>query len=87
MIGPATSIEKLRGRRIGVTLSAIWGGSLKDNEVGAAIFADFLPAALASGNYLAAPPARIVGEGLESIPAAIEQFKGGVSASKLVVSL
>ena len=43
--------------------------------------------ALASGAYTAAPTATTVGEGLSSIPAAIEQLKGGISATKLVVTL
>jgi len=45
MIGPLVSLEALRGRAIGVHVSTIWGGSLKDNEVGPAVFVDFLPAA------------------------------------------
>ncbi|MDP9028503.1 MAG: zinc-binding alcohol dehydrogenase family protein [Actinomycetota bacterium] len=87
MVGPLISLEALRARTVGVHVSTIWGGSLKDNEVGPAIFADFLPGALASGSYRAAPPATVVGQGLEAIPAAIEQFKAGVSASKLVVTI
>lgn len=69
----------------GIHVSGIWGGTLKDNEVGPGIYADFLPAALASGAYRAAPEALVVGEGLEQIPSAIDQLRKGVSASKLVV--
>jgi NADPH:quinone reductase-like Zn-dependent oxidoreductase len=87
MIGPLISLEALRGRARGVHVSTIWGGTLKDNEVGPAVFVDFLPAALASGHYRAEPPANVVGTGLEAIPAAIEQLKRGVSASKLVVTI
>lgn len=74
------------GRR-GVQVSGIWGGSLKDNAVGPAILVDFLPDALASGAYRALPGPTVVGEGLASIPAALERLRWGVSASKLVVSL
>jgi hypothetical protein len=70
-----------------VHVSTIWGGSLKDNEVGPAIFADFLPKALAKAQYRPAPVANVVGTGLEAIPGAIEKLKGGVSASKLVVTI
>jgi Alcohol dehydrogenase GroES-like domain len=49
------------------------------------IYADFLPAALASGAYRAAPDALVVGDGLEQIPRALDQLRMGVSASKLVV--
>lgn len=68
-------------------VSGIWGGTLKDNEVGPGIYAEFLPAALAAGTYRAAPEAVVVGEGLEQIPHAIAQLRQGVSAKKLVVRL
>jgi NADPH:quinone reductase-like Zn-dependent oxidoreductase len=71
----------------GIHVSGIWGGTLKDNEVGPAIYAGFLPAALASGIYRAAPEAVVVGKGLEQIPGAIDQLRKGVSAQKLVVRI
>lgn len=83
----ATRIQLMRTRPRGVSVSAIWGGTLKDNHVGPAIYADFLPAALAAGTYTAAPPAFVVGEGLEQIPAAIDQLRKGVSSRKLVVRI
>ncbi|MDQ0811912.1 NADPH:quinone reductase-like Zn-dependent oxidoreductase [Streptomyces sp. B3I7] len=76
-----------RASRLGVTVSGIWGGTLKDNEIGPAIYADFLPAALASGVFRAAPDASVVGHGLDAIPEALRQLKQGVSAKKLVVTL
>jgi len=80
-------IQTLGRRRQGVRISSIWGGTLKDNEVGPGIYVDFLPAALASGAYRAAPLATVVGHGLEAIPDAIKQLRGGVSATKLVVTI
>jgi NADPH:quinone reductase-like Zn-dependent oxidoreductase len=71
----------------GVRVSGIWGGALADNEVGPAIYTDFLPAALAAGVYRAAPEAEVVGHGLDAIPTGLEQLRGGVSAKKLVVTL
>jgi D-arabinose 1-dehydrogenase-like Zn-dependent alcohol dehydrogenase len=71
----------------GVRVSGIWGGSLKDNEIGPAIYVDFLPAALASNAYRSAPPEEVVGHGLEAIPAGLELLRKGVSAKKLVVSI
>jgi hypothetical protein len=68
-----------------VRVSSIWGGTLKDNEVGPAIYRDFLPTALSSGAYTAAPDATVVGDGLGCIPRALEQLKSGISATKLVV--
>jgi NADPH:quinone reductase-like Zn-dependent oxidoreductase len=85
--GPVERIQSRRQRRKGIQLSLIWGGTLKDNEVGPAIYVEFLPAALAAGAYRAAPEAVIVGEGLEQIPVAIDRLRKGVSAKKLVVRL
>lgn len=65
----------------------IFGLSLKDDEVGDAIFKDFLPQALQQGKYKAVPQAEIVGDGLESLQKGIDILRGGVSAKKLVVTL
>jgi NADPH:quinone reductase-like Zn-dependent oxidoreductase len=51
---PLTRLQSIVQRRRGIHVSAIWGGTLKDNEVGAGIYADFLPTALATGTYRAA---------------------------------
>lgn len=80
-----TRIQLLWKRHRGLHVNGIWGGTLKDNEVGPGIYVDFLPAALAAGRYRAAPEALVVGEGLEQIPGAIERLRRGVSAQKLVV--
>ena len=74
-----------RARRIRTKF--IFGSSLLANEVGPAIYVDFLPNALASGAYVAAPDPIVVGRGLDQIPAALEMQKKGVSAKKIVVSL
>jgi hypothetical protein len=77
-----------RARRLAVHVSVIWGATtLKDNEVGPAIYLDFLPAALAAGAYRAAPDATVVGDGLARIPDALRQLRRGRSAQKLVVSV
>jgi NADPH:quinone reductase-like Zn-dependent oxidoreductase len=84
---PVTNFRARLARRHGVRVSTIWGGTLKDNEVGPAIYADFLSTALASGAYRAAPDATIVGAGLASIPDAFQQLRGGISLTKLVVTI
>ena len=84
--GAVTRLLALSGPR-GVRVSGIWGGSLKDNAVGPAIYADFLPTALASGAYRAEPPAEIVAHGLAAIPAGLLRLRKGVSARKLVVTI
>lgn len=76
---------KSRARRIGIKF--IWGTSLMYNEIGPAIYEEFLPKALANGTYTAAPEPEVVGKGLEYIQAACDRLKKGVSAKKMVVSL
>lgn len=71
----------------GVSAKFVFGNSLKDNEVGAVIYQDFLPKALAQGKYVAAPEPEVVGKGLDAIQAAFEKQKNGVSAKKIVVTL
>jgi NADPH:quinone reductase-like Zn-dependent oxidoreductase len=74
-------------RARGVRMKFIFGSSIKDNEVSGAIYRGFVPAALASGRYRAAPEPMVVGHGLAAIPAAVELQKKGVSAKKVVVTL
>jgi NADPH:quinone reductase-like Zn-dependent oxidoreductase len=84
---PLVRLAGGRARRRGVRLTAVWGGTLMDNEVGPAVYTRFLPAALASGGYRAAPDATVVGDGLARVPEALALLKSGVSARKLVVTV
>jgi D-arabinose 1-dehydrogenase-like Zn-dependent alcohol dehydrogenase len=70
-----------------VEAAAIAGTSLRDDNVGPMIYIDFLPAALASGRYIAAPAPKVVGRGLEAFQHAVDVQRAGVSGSKLVVDL
>jgi len=65
----------------------IFGSTLMDNEVSRVIYEDFLPGALAKGRYAAAPEPSVVGAGLNSLQAALDVQRKGVSARKVVVSL
>lgn len=65
----------------------IFGGSLVHNGVGKMIYTDFLPRALAEGEFVAAPDPIVVGKGLEFVQPAFEMQRKGVSAKKVVVSL
>ena len=76
-----------RARRNGVRTKFVWGGAPVDNKIGPLIFEHFLPDALAEGRFVPAPDARLIGQGLKSIPRALEQQRLGVSAQKLVVTL
>lgn len=70
-----------------ISTKFVFATTIKDNEVSKIIFEDFLPHALAKGNYKCAPAAEVVGHGLPTLQGALDQLKGGVSAKKLVVTL
>jgi hypothetical protein len=76
-----------RTRRSGVTQKFFDASSTIDNEVGPAIFRDYLVPALAAGKFKAAPPPRVVGNSLNDIQKAFDIQRNGVSASKIVVTL
>lgn len=84
---PVTAVRRLAARPSGVRVSAVWGGTPARNEVGPAVFSQFLPAALADERYRAAPAAEVVGTGLSAVPEALERLRAGVSARKLVVTV
>ncbi|KAJ0423288.1 zinc-binding oxidoreductase CipB [Aspergillus carlsbadensis] len=71
----------------GVTVKSILGTTLRDNEVGKAIYEDFLPGALETGSFVPAPEPLVAGEGLESVQGAVDLMRKGVSARKIVVLL
>lgn len=71
----------------GVTIEPIMGVSLKDNEIGEAVYTHFLPKALEAGAFVPAPEALVVGQGLESLQDAVDIYRKGVSAQKVVISL
>jgi NADPH:quinone reductase-like Zn-dependent oxidoreductase len=60
---------------------------IMNHEVSKALYEDFLPQALASGGYVAAPEPIVVGKGLDHIQAGLDAQKQGVSAQKVVISL
>lgn len=78
--GNVLRLQMLGRRRHGVHLSGIWGATLKDNAVGPAVFTEYLPPALAHGEFRAAPEAVVVGDGLDQIPTALARLRQGVSA-------
>lgn len=75
------------GLPAGIESRFIFGGDLKDNEVGPAIFDAYLPKVLVAGTYKIAPPAEVVGKGLGAVQKALDDLHAGVSAKKFVVSL
>ena len=77
----------LSARRKWVNTNFIWGTALIDNEVGPAIFENYLPSALREGYCAKLPAATISGSGLAAIPDALEQRRNGVQATKVVVTI
>ncbi|KAI0109239.1 zinc-binding oxidoreductase CipB [Nemania sp. FL0031] len=71
----------------GVTLQAVFGLTIKDDETGKAMYEDFLPKALEAGSYKPVPEPLLAGQGLESVQAAVDLHRAGVSARKVVVKL
>lgn len=60
---------------------------MKGNEVGDAVFVEWIPKALANGTLKCKPDGKVVGKGLESIQAACDAWSAGVSAQKIVVEI
>jgi NADPH:quinone reductase-like Zn-dependent oxidoreductase len=83
----AATLAPPEERPAGIEATHFFGTSLKDDEVGPMIYRDFLPQALATGTFAPAPPATVLGHGLETLQAALEALKAGVSAAKVVVTL
>jgi hypothetical protein len=77
----------IKCRLRGVRTKFIVASMLLSNDVGAAIFVDFLPRALAAQRYLIAPEPHVIGTGLATLQAGLDRQKTGVSASKVVVTL
>ena len=83
----STLSTALKSRQTGVGTKFYDASSVVDNDVGPAIFRGYLPEALASGRFRAAPPPKVVGSGLGAIQTGFDIQKKGVSASKIVVTL
>lgn len=71
----------------GVQVEFIWGNIIAQTEVGEKVFVEYLPEALAKGEFVPAPDPEVVGKGLGQIQIGFEAQKKGVSAKKIVVSL
>ena len=77
----------IKAKRNGARTAFIFGDTLADNEVGPAIYEEYLPKALADGSFRPAPEPEVVGHGLEKLQHAMDVHKKGVSAKKVVVTL
>lgn len=61
--------------------------TFKDNQVGKAVYEDFLPKALKVGAFKTVPEPLVAGKGLESVQGAVDLLQKGLSATKVVVLL
>ncbi|KAK3072324.1 hypothetical protein LTR53_007017 [Teratosphaeriaceae sp. CCFEE 6253] len=87
LVGPPTAQVVPEGLPGDVGVSYCWGTTIRHDEVGAAVFGEWMTPALASGALKCKPDTEIVGEGLEAVQEACERMSRGVSAKKLVVVL
>lgn len=79
--------SKLQQTIKGVQVKFLDGDVLESNEVGPAIYRDYLPKALEEKTFVPAPKARVVGKGLDAIQQGMDLNKKGVSAEKIVITL
>ncbi|CAO3672306.1 unnamed protein product [Umbelopsis ramanniana] len=82
-----TVTTKVKSTFTGVATKFVYGSDLKKNEVGPAIFRDFLPKALETAQYICTPEPEVIGHGLEHIQQGYDILSKGVSAKKIVVTL
>ncbi|KAH8662460.1 zinc-binding oxidoreductase CipB [Xylariales sp. PMI_506] len=73
--------------RNGVRIQGISSSTITGNAVGSAVFNDFLPTALKTGQILAKPDAWVIAHGLGGIQKGVDASKAGVSAQKIVITL
>ncbi|KAJ5530517.1 hypothetical protein N7527_003910 [Penicillium freii] len=76
-----------KAKKCGVKTKLVSGTSAAHTPVGAMVYNQFLPGALATGVFVAAPKPHIVGSGLEQIQTALNCHMRGVTAQKVVVTL
>ena len=83
----ANAQTRRKSRRHGITAKFYDASSVIDNQIGPAIYRNFLGPALAEGRFRPAPPPKVVGHGLQAIQIAFDIQRNGVSAAKIVVAL
>ncbi|HUO11264.1 MAG TPA: zinc-binding alcohol dehydrogenase family protein [Caulobacteraceae bacterium] len=83
----AGGAARRKSRRDGITVKFFDASSVIENEIGPAIYRDYLGPALAERRFRPAPPPTVAGHGLGAIQTAFDVQRAGVSAAKVVVSL
>ena len=81
----ATAVRGFAEPPAGVGIKQCLSVSIKDNQIGKAVFEEFLEKALEEGSFVTAPEPLVAGKGLEALQGAIDLKAGGVPAKKKVV--
>lgn len=71
----------------GVRARFVWGSSIATSPVGPALWAGYLPAALAGDEHRPVPQPRVIGSDLAAAQLGLDLMRQGVSAEKLVIAL
>lgn len=71
----------------GVECKPVFAITILHNEVGPAVYEDFLPKALEKGEFKAKPDPQVIGSGLDKCQAGMDKSQAGVSAGKVVITL
>lgn len=83
----ATSVRGFPDPPEGITMKPCFSVSIMHNEIGKAVWEDFMSKALQAGTVVPFPEPVIAGQGLENIQTGIDLLEKGVSAQKVVVTL
>lgn len=83
----ATAVRGFAEPPAGIGMKQVFAISIRNNDVGKAIWEDYLPEALRAGTFVPFPEPTVVGNGLENVQKGIDLLREGVSARKVVVSL
>ncbi len=86
-LGIRSALLQLRSPITGVRSSFIWGSAIASSPVGPAVWRSYLPEALATGTHQLYPEPHVIPGGLPAVQGALDALRGGVSSTKLVVSL
>jgi len=81
----ATVLPPPEGLNSDVTVKGVFALTIAGNEVGKAVWSDFVPEALKDGSLKTKPEPLVIGKGLEKLQEGCDKNKAGVSAKKVVI--
>lgn len=83
----STTLPPPEGLPKGVSVAGVFALTIRHNEVGPAVWANYVPKALETGQLKAVPEPLVIGSGLEKVQEGMDKNKAGVSARKVVIAL